>query len=209
MAGAGASSRGAPAGVPETRSGSRRMVESQRRVGIRIRRPESRAHRALVSPGHGGFANHPGAVRVPDEAEPHFRDFVSRCSLVSASRADPSGWSPRRVMLNFGAVDYEATVWINGEQLGTHRGGQTPFGFDVTDVLRAGDSIPRTRQRLHGFICSSCPYRDSCRLFCRAQQVSLIGPTFQQPQHSRRFIPHKLMKSRPAYEKIRPRTWKT
>src|SRR4051812_36139432 len=37
-----------------------------------------------------------------------------------------------RVMLHFGGVDYEATVWVNGQLLGSHRGGYTPFSFDVT-----------------------------------------------------------------------------
>lgn len=46
----------------------------------------------------------------------------------------------RRVLLNFGAVDYEAIVWVNGERVGAHRGGHVGFGFDVTDYLRAGEN---------------------------------------------------------------------
>jgi beta-galactosidase/beta-glucuronidase len=37
-----------------------------------------------------------------------------------------------RVLLHFGAVDYEATVWIDGRCLGVHEGGYTPFAFDIT-----------------------------------------------------------------------------
>ncbi|MBY0456815.1 MAG: beta-galactosidase, partial [Gemmataceae bacterium] len=44
----------------------------------------------------------------------------------------PAGWKDRRVLLHFGAVDWEATVWVNGKELGTHRGGSYPFSFDVT-----------------------------------------------------------------------------
>ncbi|KAK5958331.1 hypothetical protein OHC33_000173 [Knufia fluminis] len=40
-----------------------------------------------------------------------------------------------RTILRFGAVDYEATVWLNGEFLGSHRGGHVPFEFDVTGKL--------------------------------------------------------------------------
>ena len=40
-----------------------------------------------------------------------------------------------RVMLHFGAVDYRATVWLNGHYLGEHEGGHTPFSFDITDHL--------------------------------------------------------------------------
>ncbi|MEJ7618097.1 MAG: sugar-binding domain-containing protein [Pyrinomonadaceae bacterium] len=46
----------------------------------------------------------------------------------------------RRVLLKFGAVDYESIVWVNGERVGSHRGGHVGFGFDVTDHLRAGDN---------------------------------------------------------------------
>jgi beta-galactosidase/beta-glucuronidase len=43
-----------------------------------------------------------------------------------------------RVMLHFGAVDYDATVWANDQLLGCHRGGYTPFCFDVTPLIVAG-----------------------------------------------------------------------
>ncbi|HXW08097.1 MAG TPA: glycoside hydrolase family 2 TIM barrel-domain containing protein [Vicinamibacterales bacterium] len=44
----------------------------------------------------------------------------------------------RRVLLHFGAVDWEAVVWVNGRQVGEHRGGYDPFAFDVTDALADG-----------------------------------------------------------------------
>lgn len=47
----------------------------------------------------------------------------------------------RRVLLNFGAVDYEATVWVNGEHAGAHRGGHVGFSFDVTDLLKPGENV--------------------------------------------------------------------
>lgn len=42
----------------------------------------------------------------------------------------------RRVLLHFGAVDYEATVWVNGSVAARHEGGYTPFSADVTDLLK-------------------------------------------------------------------------
>lgn len=42
----------------------------------------------------------------------------------------------RRVLLHFGAVDYEAVLWVNGRRMGEHRGGNTPFTFDITDAIR-------------------------------------------------------------------------
>src|SRR5690606_1547505 len=52
----------------------------------------------------------------------------------------PAGWAGRRVLLKFGAVDYQAKVWLNGQLLGDHEGGSTPFGFDVTDHLTSGEN---------------------------------------------------------------------
>jgi beta-galactosidase/beta-glucuronidase len=40
-----------------------------------------------------------------------------------------------RLLLHFGAVDYRATVWVNGLQVASHEGGHTPFSGDVTDAL--------------------------------------------------------------------------
>src|SRR6185436_8777285 len=48
----------------------------------------------------------------------------------------PAQWARQRVLLHFGAVDFEATVLVNGRQVGTHRGGYDPFRFDITDSLR-------------------------------------------------------------------------
>ena len=49
----------------------------------------------------------------------------------------PSGWSGQRIRLNFGAVDWHARVSVNGVTVGEHKGGYTPFSFDITDSLRA------------------------------------------------------------------------
>jgi hypothetical protein len=42
-----------------------------------------------------------------------------------------------RWLLHFGAVDWEARVWVNGQVVGVHRGGYDPFSFDITDQLRS------------------------------------------------------------------------
>ena len=46
-----------------------------------------------------------------------------------------------RTMLYFGAVNYEAIVYVNGEKVCTHIGGFTPFNADVTDQLREGENV--------------------------------------------------------------------
>jgi len=53
----------------------------------------------------------------------------------------PRKWLGRRVLLHFGAVDFETTVWVNGKRLGQHRGGYDGFSFDITDALSpSGDN---------------------------------------------------------------------
>jgi len=48
----------------------------------------------------------------------------------------PDKWTGQRILLHFGAVDWDTTVRINGKQVGTHRGGYDPFTFDITDALK-------------------------------------------------------------------------
>ena len=65
-----------------------------------------------------------------------------------------------RLLLHFGAVDYRATIWVNGEEVARHEGGHTPFSADISRVagrrgnvvvVRAEDpladkTIPRGKQ---------------------------------------------------------------
>jgi len=52
----------------------------------------------------------------------------------------PDEWRDQRVLLHFGAVDWECIVWVNGKKAGSHRGGYDPFSFDITDLLHDGDN---------------------------------------------------------------------
>jgi beta-galactosidase/beta-glucuronidase len=51
----------------------------------------------------------------------------------------PSAWKGKNVVLNFGAVDWKADVFVNDIMIGSHEGGYTPFSFDITPFL-AGKS---------------------------------------------------------------------
>ena len=63
----------------------------------------------------------------------------------------PEAFRGQRLFLRFGAVDYLADVWVNGEYLGHHEGMFNPFEFDVTDrldpdgtnVVAVKDAAPR------------------------------------------------------------------
>jgi len=46
----------------------------------------------------------------------------------------------KRVFLHFGAVNYEAIVFVNGKEIGKHVGGFTPFNFEVTGMLKSGEN---------------------------------------------------------------------
>ena len=48
----------------------------------------------------------------------------------------PGSWKGQDVLLNFEAVDWEAKVWVNGTEVGFHRGGYAPFSFDITGALK-------------------------------------------------------------------------
>jgi beta-galactosidase/beta-glucuronidase len=52
----------------------------------------------------------------------------------------PSSWDGQQLLLNFGAVDYEATVFVNGQQAGFNRGGYYKFAIDVTNFARYGQA---------------------------------------------------------------------
>lgn len=43
-----------------------------------------------------------------------------------------------RLLLHFEAVDWAATVWVNGRELGVHRGGFDAFSFDITEAVKSG-----------------------------------------------------------------------
>jgi beta-galactosidase/beta-glucuronidase len=54
----------------------------------------------------------------------------------------PSLPPDHRWLLHFGAVDYAATVWVDGRLAGSHEGGYTPFTIDLTPFLAAGSGPP-------------------------------------------------------------------
>ena len=50
----------------------------------------------------------------------------------------PAAMRGKRIWLHFGAVDYKTWVYVNGQLAGTHTGGNAAFGFEITQLLRAG-----------------------------------------------------------------------
>ena len=76
----------------------------------------------------------------------------------------PAEMTGKQIILHFGAVDYRAWVYVNGTMVGSHEGGHTPFGFDITPYLTDGqqtltlrvhdplhdETIPRGKQSWTG-----------------------------------------------------------
>ena len=58
-----------------------------------------------------------------------------KCVWYRRSFQTPTLDGSRRLILHFGAVDYEAWVWVNGTLAARHEGGYTPFSADITDLL--------------------------------------------------------------------------
>ena len=69
--------------------------------------------------------------------EPGFHPVVWYARTVTRAELDAAGYGPDadRLRLHFGAVDHRARVWIDGQFVGEHEGGHTPFSFDVTEAL--------------------------------------------------------------------------
>jgi beta-galactosidase/beta-glucuronidase len=65
----------------------------------------------------------------------------------------PAAWGDARVLLHFGAVDHDTTVWVNGSEVARHRGGFTPFTADLGEVAVPGEELTivvRARDSRHG-----------------------------------------------------------
>ncbi|MFM7149674.1 MAG: sugar-binding domain-containing protein, partial [Gemmataceae bacterium] len=47
----------------------------------------------------------------------------------------PAAWQGQRILLHFGAVNWDSAVYVNGKKLAAHQGGYDPFQIDITDAL--------------------------------------------------------------------------
>ena len=79
--------------------------------------------------------------------DPSFHRVLWYRRVVELSPHERAG----RLWLHFGAVDYEATVWVNGQRVADHLGGGTPFSADVSEARRDGylDIVVRAEDDPH------------------------------------------------------------
>ncbi|MBR4527345.1 MAG: beta-glucuronidase [Bacteroidaceae bacterium] len=66
-------------------------------------------------------------------------DFINTIWYQRSITA-PASWEGKRIMLNFGAVDYEATIFIDGNEVATHWGAGSSFSIDITKYVKPGQA---------------------------------------------------------------------
>ena len=86
-----------------------------------------------------------GEILVPFAIESALSGVKKRVTASDAiwyrrTFAAPEASGGDRTLLNFEAVDYQSTVWVNGRNIGRHTGGNLPFTFDITDALKPGEN---------------------------------------------------------------------
>ena len=66
-------------------------------------------------------------------------DFIP-CIWYQRTLTVPETWGGKNILLNFGAVDYDATIFIDGKKVGRHCGAGSSFSLDITKFVKAGSS---------------------------------------------------------------------
>lgn len=96
-----------------------------------------------IYPSYKGFSGYQGQIVVP---------FSPECILSGVEKtvtpADVLYYRKKfffrknecRVLLHFGAVDYACSIHLNGNSIGSHKGGYTPFTFDITNYISDGEN---------------------------------------------------------------------
>ncbi len=83
-----------------------------------------------------------GEILVPFCAESALSGVGKRVGMDNALWYErtftvPKAWKGKDVILHFGAVDWQADVWVNGHKVGEHTGGYAPFQFNITQYLNS------------------------------------------------------------------------
>jgi beta-galactosidase/beta-glucuronidase len=107
------------------------------------------------------------AVPIPSVIQQFFLDYHGVVWYWHSFRPIRQATANERYLLRFGAVDYLAEVWLNGEAVGSHEGADTPFMLDVTTALKGGeDNLLAVRvlnpadERIDGITLMETPHRN-------------------------------------------------
>jgi beta-mannosidase len=102
---------------------------------------------AWCEKGQGPPANGWRRVRVPGSAHTQWlapeKVYTQEAEWISGKEwwyrrhfSVPPAWAGRRIILQFGATDYYADAWLNGQSLGRHEGYIDPYEFELTSIAR-------------------------------------------------------------------------
>lgn len=101
----------------------------------------------------------------------------------------PKRWRGRRILINFGAVDYAAEVFVNGSPAGRHKGGYTSFAIDATPFLTRGSNTLEVR-----VLDATCNYQPRGKQASRSYIIWYTGVSgiwqsvWMEPVSKRNFI---------------------
>ncbi|MFM8361492.1 MAG: glycoside hydrolase family 2 protein, partial [Haliscomenobacter sp.] len=89
-----------------------------------------------------GKAAFPHTIQVPFPWGSKLSGVADEADIAWYQRSVsiPSNWTGRRIFLVIGASDWETSVWVDGHKVGTHQGGYTPFSFELTPHVKAGQN---------------------------------------------------------------------
>lgn len=96
---------------------------------------------AIAPKAEGTPTNYQGKILVPYPVESALSGVMKMVGAENKLWYRRSFEAPKlteggRLLLHFGAIDWQSTVWINGKEVGSHEGGYDPFTFDITDALK-------------------------------------------------------------------------
>ncbi|SHG01445.1 Glycosyl hydrolases family 2, TIM barrel domain [Mariniphaga anaerophila] len=105
---------------------------------------------AFAKQGSGMPVEFDGSILVPYPIESSLSGVQKRVGenqelWYHRTFSVPSAWKNKNVILHFGAVDWQADVWVNDVKIGRHQGGYSPFSFDITPFLQKGEQTVTVR----------------------------------------------------------------
>ena len=81
-----------------------------------------------------------------------YTDFIP-CVWYQRNINIPAEWNGKKILLHFGAADYETKVYVDGKMVGEHKGAGSSFNFDITAYVKAGQQanlVVRVYDNLRG-----------------------------------------------------------